>query len=181
MRVLNIHGYKGSAENTACCVLKNLGHEVISPQIDYDAKSPEKVLDDLREIFRENSPDYITGTSLGGFFSLLLSQEFKAEKYESHLKKYLPCNIPTVLISPCLCPFITLPQLDYMGDIKPFVELFGKISFGSRNVTAVIGGRDEVINYHDFTEKMIRCFIVPEGKHSGATLNLDYWLKRLVK
>lgn len=182
MKILNIHGYKGNAENSACVVLKNLGHEVISPQIDYDAKNPYEILDDLRKIFLENKPDYIVGTSLGGFFSLLLSQEFKTEKYESHLKKNLPCNTPAVLINPCLCPFITLPELEYKGDIKIFMELFKKISDNFREIAVIIGGNDEVINYHSFTENLIKnCFVVPDGKHSGATLNLDYWLKRLIK
>ena len=183
MKVLNIHGYKGSAENSTCITLKNIGHEVISPQIDYDAENPYEILNYLRKIFLENKPDYIVGTSLGGFFSLLLSREFRVEKYESHIKKYLSHNIPIVLISPCLCPFITLPELDYKGDIKIFMQLFEKISYDNyRYVFAVIGGQDEVINYHGFTENLIKnCYVVPDGKHSGATLNLDYWLKRLIK
>ena len=59
MKILNIHGYKGSAENSACLVLKELGHDVISPQIDYDAENPEKILDELKNIFTKNKPDYI--------------------------------------------------------------------------------------------------------------------------
>ncbi|MBD5159246.1 MAG: hypothetical protein HDT23_03265 [Ruminococcus sp.] len=166
MKILNIHGYKGSAENTACMVLKKLGHEVISPHIDYDAKTPSQIRRDLKNIFNENKPDYIVGTSLGGFFALLLSQEFKA---------------PTVLVSTCLCPFITLPELDYKGDIRIFMELFGKISDNFQNISAVVGGKDEVINYHGFTENLMEeCYIVPEGKHSGATLDLDYWFKKLI-
>lgn len=171
MKVLNIHGYKGSAENSACITLKNLGHEVISPQIDYDAEKPEKILDNLRKTFLENKPDYIVGTSLGGFFALLVAKN---------------TDIPTVLVNPCLKPSVTLSELGYETDkitetaIKKYERLIEKADF--RKVCAVIGGQDEVISYHDYTKMIIKNhYVVPEGKHSGATLNLDYWLKRLIK
>lgn len=186
MKVLNIHGYNGYAENSACISLKNLGHEVISPQIDYDVKNPEEILDDLRKIFFENKPDYIVGTSLGGFFALLLSQEFKVERYESHIRKYLHYNIPTVLVNPCLKPYVTLPRLGYEMDKRKemtflrFMDMIEKTD--CRNVVAIIGGQDEVISYHDYTMTLIKnSYVVPEGKHSGSTLNLDYWLKRFIK
>lgn len=169
MKILNIHGYKGSAENAACLVLKEQCHDVISPQIDYDTENPEKILEELKNIFTENKPDYIVGTSLGGFFALLLSIESK---------------IPAILVNPCLMPFITLPELDYGRDISGFIGLFGKFAeIRQDNICAVIGGQDEVISYHDLvTRKIIRnCTIVPDGKHSGATLNLEYCFRRLIK
>lgn len=190
MKVLNIHGYKGSAENSACITLKNLGHEVISPQINYDAKNPKEIIDDLRKIFLENKPDYIVGTSLGGFFALLLSQEFKVERYESHIKKYLHYNIPTVLVNPCLKPSVTLSGLGYKTD-KTIETMFSEFEYMiekmnhynlSLSVAAIIGGQDEVISYHDYTMTLIKnSYVVPDGKHSGATLNLDYWLKRFIR
>ncbi|MDE5558875.1 MAG: hypothetical protein K2J32_14510 [Ruminococcus sp.] len=172
MKVLNIHGYKGNAENSACITLKNLGHEVISPQIDYDSKRPREICNDLKKIFDENKPDYIVGTSLGGFFALLVAKN---------------TDIPAVLVSPCLRPFITLPELGYKMDksrkmtFVVFEDMIEKMN--RHNITAIIGGQDEVINYHSFTTESLieNCYVVPEGKHSGATLNLDYWLRRLIK
>ncbi|MCM1505670.1 MAG: hypothetical protein NC177_00825 [Ruminococcus flavefaciens] len=62
------------------------------------------------------------------------------------------------------------------------MELFKKISCDFRHVAVIIGGKDEVINYHSFTQSLIKnCYVVPDGRHSDATLNLDYWLKRLIK
>lgn len=167
MKILNIHGYKGSAENAACIVLKEQGHDVISPQIDYDTANPEKILEKLKNIFTENKPDYIVGTSLGGFFALLLSIESK---------------IPAILVNPCLMPFITLPELDYGRDISGFIKLFGNFSqINQSNVCTIIGGNDEVISYHDFTKQLISNYtVVPEGKHSGSTLPLnEFFGKRL--
>ena len=172
MKILNIHGYKGSAENSACISLKNIGHEVVSPQIDYDLKNPYEILDDLRKIFAENKPDYITGTSLGGFFAMLIVRN---------------TDIPVVLVSPCFIPPVTLPELGYKVDRRremEFVMYADMIEKMNRhNITAIIGGQDEVIDYHSFTtESLIKnCYVVPEGKHSGATLNLNYWFKRLIK
>lgn len=170
MKILNIHGYKGSAENSACLVLKEMGFDVISPQIDYDAESPEKVLDDLRKIFTENKPDYIIGTSLGGFFALLLSIE---------------SEIPTVLVSPCLLPFITLSDLGYNNDLGEFefAELFRELSkVDFQNVSAIIGEQDEIISYHKLTKTLVKnCTVIPDGKHSGATLPLKEFFGELIK
>ncbi|MDE5765183.1 MAG: hypothetical protein K2I00_09520 [Ruminococcus sp.] len=184
MKILNIHGYKGSAENSACLVLKEMGFDVISPQIDYDAENPEKILDNLRKIFTESKPDYIVGTSLGGFFALLLSVEFKAVRHNSYLQKKEKCNYPTILVNPCLLPFVTLPELGYEKNIKEFIGLFGKFTNIYGDIYAIIGGQDEVIDYHDFTIQLIgkrHYILVPNGKHSGATLNLDVCFRRLIK
>lgn len=169
MKILNIHGYKGSAENSACLVLKELGYDLISPQIDYDMENSEKILDELKNIFTENKPDYIVGTSLGGFFALLLSIESK---------------IPTILVNPCLMPFVTLMELGYNRDISGFIKLFGNFSqINQSNVCTIIGGKDEVISYHDLvTRKIIRnCTIIPDGKHSGATLPLREYFSKIIK
>lgn len=167
MKILNIHGYKGSSENSACLVLKAMGFDVISPQIDYDAENPEKILDNLIKLFAESKPDYIAGTSLGGFFALLIS---------------VKCSIPAVLVNPCLMPFVTIAELGYDRDVSGFIKLFGSFSeINQENVCAVIGGADEVISYHDtVTRKLIRnCTVIPEGRHSGATLNLDEYFRKL--
>ncbi|MDE6834896.1 MAG: hypothetical protein K2J39_11735 [Ruminococcus sp.] len=173
MKILNIHGYKGIAENSACMTLKKLGHEVISPQIDYDAKTPSQIHRDLQNIFNENKPDYIVGTSLGGFFAMLIARR--------------NTDIPVVLVSPCFIPPVTLPELGYKVDRirkMTFVRYADMIEKMNRhNITAIIGGQDEVIDYHSFTtESLIKnCYVVPDGMHSGATLNLDYWFKELIK
>lgn len=168
MKILNIHGYKGSADNSACLVLKEMGFDVISSQIDYDAESPEKILEKLSEIISEIHPDYIVGTSLGGFFALLLSIESK---------------IPTILVNPCIMPFITLTELEYSGDIRGFIKLFSNFAnINQDNTRVIIGGQDEVISYHDFTKKLISNYtVVPEGKHSGVTLPLKEHFSKIIK
>lgn len=168
MKILNIHGYKGSAENSACLVLKELGHNVISPQIDYDAEKPDKILADLRNTVDEIKPDYIVGTSFGGFFALLLSIE---------------SGIPVLLVNPCIMPFYTLPEMDYNGDISVFIRMFSNFAEINQEKTfVIIGSQDEIINYHNFTKKLIHNYeVVPDGRHSGATLPLKEYFSKIIK
>ena len=66
--ILNIHGYGGSAQNSAYTALLSLGCDVTSPQLDYDAVCPEKVLKTLRGNGCDMSRGYFDkGTSFGGF------------------------------------------------------------------------------------------------------------------
>lgn len=169
MKILNIHGYKGSAENSACLVLKNLGHDVISPQLNYDSGDAQKIYEKLQKIHAENGYPTLVGTSLGGFFALALAMHSSSK---------------CILVNPCLCPFITLPELDYKGDIISYMEIFWDFAdiYPKKDITAIIGGQDEVISYHSFTKNLIKNHIViPEGKHSGATLNLEEIFRRLIQ
>lgn len=161
MRIFNIHGYNGNPENSAYLALKELGCEIISPALDYDAETPEKILGRLTRIVGDCQPDTIVGTSLGGFYGAVLS---------------LRTELPLILVNPCLMPFLHLPRLGYEGEIRPFLPLFGELSkLKNSSVSAIVGGSDEVIDTHDFTEILCgnsRFRVVPGGEHSGATLPL---------
>lgn len=168
MKFLTIHGYMGSSENAAYGALHALRADTVSPQLDYDSGTPENILDNLRKILDENSCNMIAGTSLGGFFALALGIEF---------------NLPTFLVNPCLMPFLHLPRLGYKGDIHGFMRIFSTFTdVNPDNAFAVIGGEDEIIDTHDFTKKIIpNHVIVPDGKHSGGTLNLPEHFRNELK
>ena len=170
MRILNIHGYGGNPHNAAYAALQaNNWTNIISPAIDYDAESPENILGKLRYIIADKRIELIVGTSLGGFFAAVLS----AEK-----------NLPVMLVNPCLMPFLHLPRLGFHGDIKPFVSMFGTLAkLDSSNVSCIVGGQDEIIDTHDFTENMLRnerFRIIPNGKHSGSTLPLNEYFSEML-
>ena len=163
MKILNIHGYGGSSENSACLVLREMNFEVISPQIDYDAEEPGMIFSNLKKIAEEERPDYIVGTSLGGFFAFRIAS----------------CTgLRAVLVNPCLRPCETLPELGYVLDetrereFELLSDVTKKTVHG--NITAIIGGRDEVIGYHEtVTRRIIEdCTVIPNGRHSGGTLPL---------
>ncbi|MBR5372341.1 MAG: hypothetical protein IK130_09010 [Oscillospiraceae bacterium] len=165
-RILNIHGYHGSAQNAAFGALTANGFtRITAPQIDYDACTPDAVCDMLRGIIREQQIGLLTGTSYGGFFAAVLAAE---------------SGLPAIFVNPCLMPFLHLPRLGYMGDIRAFLPLFASLGdLDSRRVSCIVGADDEIIDTHDFTERLLgnaRFRRIPGGKHSGATLPLpDYF------
>ena len=163
MKILNIHGYRGSSDNSAYHALLPLGAEIISPQIDYDKQSPDEILLSLNDLWQQNGCQAIVGTSLGGFYAALLSMKHQAK---------------TVLINPCLLPFLLLPQLEESQNtlLFDYLRLFADIIKIDKNqILAIFGEQDEVISTHDFTQNLLgksRCICVPNGKHSGWTLPL---------
>ena len=170
MKILNIHGYQGSSENSAYSALNELGCKIISPVIDYDNTETDKIFGFLENIISEQKPDAVVGTSLGGFFAAVLSAEY---------------NIPAILVNPCLMPFVTLPRFGFDGDIMPFVKKFSELhKISTDNIYAITGKCDEVIDYHDFTEKIFGNKYyreIPNGKHSGATLPLKEYFSRILR
>ena len=163
MKILNIHGYRGSCENSSFAALSALGAEMISPQMDYDKQSPDEILLFLNDLWQQNGCQAVVGTSLGGFYAALLSMKHHAK---------------TVLINPCLLPFLLLPQLEESQNtlLFDYLRLFADIIKIDKNqILAIIGEQDEVISTHDFTQNLLgksRCILVPDGKHSGWTLPL---------
>ena len=169
MNILNIHGYQGTPQNAACSALQALGCNVISPAIDYDSVSPQELLQTLRQTVREQKTGMLAGTSYGGFYAAVLSAEL---------------HLPVILVNPCLLPFLHLPRLGFQQDILPLIPLFGSLSGIDRNIVrCIIGADDEIIDTHDFTQNLLgseHCRIVPGGKHSGATLPLEAYLREVL-
>ena len=164
MKIINIHGYRGSCENSSFAALSALGAEMISPQIDYDKQSPDEILLFLNNLWQKHNCQAIVGTSLGGFYAALLNGKHHAK---------------TVLINPCLLPFLLLPQIEESQNtlLFDYLRLFADISKVDKNqILVIIGEQDEVISTHDFTQNLLgksRCICVPNGKHSGWTLPLE--------
>lgn len=162
MKILNIHGYNGSQENSAAVALEKLGYNVISPAINYDSDSPESIIDELSAVSYDESPDVVVGTSLGGFFAAVLSARN---------------DLPVILVNPCLMPFLTLEKLGYKGNVMEFVPLFWELSeLKLYNTSTIVGSQDEIIDHNAVTKKFLdneRYKSEPNGKHSGATLPLE--------
>lgn len=165
MKILTIHGYKGNAHNAVYSALHSLGVDTISPQFDYNKDSPEYVFAELRKILDENQVDMITGTSLGGFFALALAIER---------------DLPVMLTNPCLMPFLHLPRLGYTGEVDTFMKVFPIFTkVDTSKAYAVIGEKDQIIDTHDFTKRIIPNYDVVEGAdHFSRNLNLEYYFKK---
>lgn len=169
MKILNIHGYKSSGRNSSYEALKAIGKEAVSLTIDYDALSPDEILEMLCREAKKSGAEVVIGSSLGGFFAALISVRL---------------GLPAVLINPCLMPFLHLPRLGYEGDIRPFMQLFGELSeIDEKKVYTIVGGSDEVIDTHDMTRSLLRNThfeVVPNGGHSGSTLPLERFFSKVL-
>ena len=165
MRILNIHGYNGSPENSAYKALAKLGHEIISPAFDYENESPDDIMGRLSRLADDKHPDIIVGTSLGGFYAAVLSAEL---------------DRPVITVNPFLMPFLTFPE-----HIKSLIALFGELSkIRSENVSCIVGSQDEVLGDHTFTKDLLdnqRFRIIEDGGHSGATLPLVDYFSEVIK
>lgn len=168
MTILNIHGYQGSPKNSAYTALREIGCEhIISPSIDYDSEEPGNIIGWLNMLRVQYKVDLAVGTSLGGFYTSVLSAQH---------------NLPVMLVNPCLMPFL----LDLLSEFKtrPLVQLFGELAkIESANVSCIVGDSDEVIGDHAITEKLLgnaRFRRIEGGKHSGATLPLKEYFSEML-
>lgn len=168
MKILNIHGYKGSPKNSAYTALREIGCEnIISPSIDYDSEEPSNIIGRLNMLRVQYKVDLVVGTSLGGFYASVLSAQH---------------GLHVMLVNPCLTPFL----LDLLSDFKtrPLVQLFGELAkIESANVSCIVGDADEVLGDHAFTEKLLgnsRFRRIEGGKHSGATLPLKEYFSEML-
>ena len=166
MKVLNIHGYKGSAFNSVAAAMDANGLEVVTESIDYDGTDPEIITEHLLGSYFKNKCEAIAGTSLGGFYAMVLCARLSA---------------PTLLINPAVVPGIVLPKLGYNrpDGIRKLrvIELEYLDNLDLNNITTVVGKEDEIINsgLRAYTKAILfnnRYYEIQNGKHSGNTLGL---------
>ena len=147
MRILNIHGFDGSSENTNYKILRLLGHNVISTQLDYRSLSPNQIYNSkLYPIAKHQDIDLIVATSFGAFFGNRLSAEF---------------NIPCIFTNPCLRPDISLraiaPEYFSCKNSKEItdwrIDQLSNKQYNYTNKTILIGTADEIIDHDSITTK----------------------------
>lgn len=166
LKILNIHGYRGSENNNLYQALHETGYDVVTLSIDYDKLSPEEVMSLLNSIIERENIYGVAGTSLGGFFAMCCSAVH---------------NIPALLVNPALLPEVLLPELGYkrLSGIREFTRVRACLAnFQPGLLTTIIGDEDEVISdkaVKEYTRGIVcgrRIITVPGGGHSGSTLQL---------
>lgn len=121
MKILNLHGFMGEADNKnykALCGIVS-PDDIISPQIKYKETSPSELLEKLSDMV--NSDDFIfVGQSLGGWYADKLSRRFRR---------------PCILTNPCYYPH-ELELITGSGIPAEYVEQYRDMSVSTRNERA---------------------------------------------
>jgi predicted esterase YcpF (UPF0227 family) len=168
--IINIHGLFGQGENSKFQWLRaNFPElEVVSPTIDYLARSPESVLASLAELAEsalkaarpgESSPIAL-GSSLGGFFARCLNLAYP--------------QVGAILINPCLAPFLSLR--DHL-DAPAYLRAFAPLAYAddqappeALRLSVLAGGSDELLNHELLTRPLLpkgfdRYHVIAGGEH----------------
>ncbi len=173
LKVLNIHGYHGDAENSLYHAFKANSIDIGGPAIDYDSIDPLKLFDLLCREFEDGGYTAVCGTSFGGFFAMAVSAKY---------------SVPVLLINPASVPGVILPQLGYSREqgVRELCSIeytyFKDLDLSL--VSTVIGLDDEVIapEFRAFTKALLkneRFYEIEGGKHSGYTLPLEDVIRNL--
>lgn len=159
MKVLNIHGYNGSNQNTNFKILEALKPvvEVISPQFDYITASPDYIEKCLVKLVEDNDIELVVATSFGAFFGRLLSIKY---------------NIPIIATNPCLRPDISLKAIapEYFNEHNSrYIEetLRTNSCKGYEGDVFILGSEDEVIDHDSITRVIAKdaTFYTVSGNH----------------
>ena len=154
MKILNLHGFMGEADNKnykALCDIVSPDN-IISPQLNYIETAPEKLLEQFSAMV--DSDDFIfVGQSLGGWYADKLSRKFKR---------------PCILTNPCNYPH-KLELITTSGISEEYVEQYRAMSSHDMNERAytLCSDADEILpdNYADCV-KLFRNVKGVRGRHS---------------
>ena len=132
MKILNLHGFLGEADNKNYKALCGLlpAEYIISPQLDYKNSAPRSILDAL--FAQVDADDFVfVGQSLGGWYADQLSRRY-----------HRPC----ILTNPCYFPH-DLELIAESSIPAAFVAQYRDLSAQNRNEQAFVlcSGADTVI------------------------------------
>lgn len=141
-KALYIYGFNSNSNSSTKdmlnTLLKEFGYEVVS--IDYDQMDPNASLDKIEDYVENNNIDLVIGSSLGGFYTLCVSN-----------------NVKKIVINPCMFPskelskIVKLPD-DVLIEYKR-LETFlyeDKTMLSIDDVIGLFGTNDELFSYYDY-------------------------------
>jgi len=154
MKILNLHGFMGEADNKNYKALCKIfpAEDIISPKLDYMDTAPKILLKQLSDMV--DSDDFIfVGQSLGGWYADKLSRRFSR---------------PCILTNPCIFPH-ELELITNSGIPADFVEQYREMTTIDNNERAytLCSDEDTILpeNYGDCV-KLSRTVISVHGSHS---------------
>ena len=133
MKILNLHGFLGKADNRNYQALRDLlpDAEIISPKLYFMLDTPEHILDMLLNTAAQENIDLIVGQSLGAAFGLTIAKQY---------------GVPCILTNPCLEPAKT--EIIVNSKLSPeLLKDYEKIDFRQSYDKAYIllSDHDEII------------------------------------
>ena len=167
MKILNLHGFMGEADNKNYKALCEIfpAEDIISPQLNYKETSPEKLIEQLSDMVDTN--DYIfVGQSLGGWYADRLSRLFRR---------------PCILTNPCYYPH-ELGLITDSGIPGSFIEQYKAKSADSRNDLAytLCSDADTVLpRNRAVCEELSRHVTDVHGSHSTIE-NIGEYLAKMI-
>jgi len=177
--IIYIHGFGGSGEGTKAKLFreyfKNHKENFIAPSLSYVPKLAIKTLQELIESYDEDVT--LIGSSLGGFYTIYLSQKY-------HLK--------AVLLNPSIYPFITLKN--YLGDSPNFYDessykwqqkhidmLHGyqTQTINPKNYMLLVQKGDELLNPQDALEMFKDATVIAEDGGNHGFSNIEEHFEKI--
>jgi predicted esterase YcpF (UPF0227 family) len=164
--IIYIHGFGSSGESHKAKQFREYfkNEAFIAPSLSFIPDLAIKTLEELIESY--SSCVKLIGSSLGGFYSLYLS-----EKY----------NIPAVLINPSVYPFITLEKVlgnapsyydastfTWMESHIEMLKRYETCSIDERKILLLLQKGDSTLDYNNAANKLqnSQCIIEDGGSHS---------------
>lgn len=168
MKIVNLHGFMGEADNKNYKALCSIfaPEDIISPQLQYKDSSPAKLLDILSVLVTPEVGLFV-GQSLGGWYADQLSRIFQR---------------PCILTNPCYRPH-ELKLITESGIGSDFVEQYMSLSAYEKNECAIVlcSDADTVLpDNYDTCLKLSQNVIRVCGSHSTIE-NLSAELRNSLK
>ena len=164
--IIYIHGFGSSGEGHKAKQFREYFKEdgFIAPSLSYIPELAIKTLEELIESY--NGKVTLVGSSLGGFYSIYLSQKY---------------NLKSVLINPSIFPYITLKKV--LGDAPSFyddssftwkeshIEMLQNYvidEVNQKNFMLLVQKGDETLDYNEAVNKLQDSSLIIEegGSHS---------------
>ena len=115
MKLIYLHGLESKAGGIKVDWLRKQGHEVYAPEMDYHNPM---MFQNIWTWIKQNQPDYIIGSSMGGYFAYLMGTR---------------SNIPCILLNPALHSRAFEPVIKNPGALFPRLHV-------------LLGTKDDIID-----------------------------------
>ena len=148
-RILYIHGFNGAPVGATFSRVRKFFAEDIIAAKQFDLLKYDESISELREMFQTNEINLIVSQSLGAFYALELTNEFRSNHPE----------LFTIIINPCMLPSVEIPKISKDEISRQWIEefqereakLYQSIDDAAsvQAVFGIFGKNDELLSYTD--------------------------------